>query len=108
MAIDTGTPVNPGSVEAQTQGAVFWALSATLYDGLYFKDGQIVQSNFHTYRVATLRDATRVSVDAMVSPDAPIGGAGETATPVIAPAVTNALSALMDRPRSLPIVSRFT
>lgn len=106
-AVDTGTPVNPGSVEAQTQGAVFWGLSATLYDGLFFRDGEIVQSNFHSYRVATLRDATKVHVDVMVSPDAPVGGAGETATPLVAPAVSNAIAALADRPRSLPIVSRF-
>ena len=29
--IDCGTAVNPGSVEAQMQGGIFWGLSAALY-----------------------------------------------------------------------------
>ena len=103
-SIDCGIPVNPGSVEAQTQGALFWGISAALYGKLEFADGQMVQSNFHDYRVATFRDTTRIEVDVMENTGSPIGGVGELATPLAAPAIANAIAALTDRPRSLPLV----
>ncbi len=104
-AIDCGTPVNPGSVETQTQGGIYWGLSAALYGKIEFVDGAVVQSNFHDYRVATFRDGPRVYVDVLESPDAPMGGAGEVSTPLVAPALANALAALTDRPRDLPLLS---
>ena len=102
-AIDCGTPVNPGSVEAQVQGGIFWGVSAALYGSIDFKDGQIVQSNFNNYKVATFRDAPKVIVDVMVNPDAPVGGVGETGTPTVAPAIANAIAAIADRRRDLPL-----
>lgn len=103
-AIDCGTPVNPNSVEAQTQGAIYWAVSAALYGNTTFKDGQIEQSNFHNYRLASLQNRLRIHVDVMSTPEARVGGVGETATPLPAPAIANAMAALTERPRSLPLI----
>lgn len=103
-AIDCGTPVNPGSVEAQAQGGLYWGVSAALYGKVEFEEGRMVQSNFHNYRVATFRDAPRVDVDVLVSPDATIGGVGELSTPLAAPAIANALAALTERRRTLPLI----
>ena len=69
-----------------------------------FENGAMIQSNFHNYRVATFRDAPRVEVDVMASPDAPVGGVGELAAPLPAPAIANAVAALTDRRRSLPLI----
>ncbi len=105
-AFDCGTPVNPGSVETQLQGGIFWALSAALYGELTFEDGAMVQSNLHNYRVATFLDAPKVHTDLIVDHDAEIGGVGEASPPVLAPALANALAALAPRSRRLPLQSR--
>ena len=40
----------------------------------------------------------------MVTPEAPIGGVGETSSPLVAPALANALAVLGDRPRDIPFL----
>ncbi len=104
-AIDCGIAVNPNSVEAQTQGGIFWGLSAALYGRIDFKDGAMVQSNFHNYRVAKFSDAPQIHVEVMKSPGAPIGGVGEASTPLVAPAIANAIAALSQRRRALPLTA---
>jgi isoquinoline 1-oxidoreductase beta subunit len=102
-AFDCGTPVNTGSVETQLQGGLFWGLSAALFGEITFEDGQMVQSNLHNYRVATFHDAPAIHTDLIIDHDAEIGGVGEASTPLLAPALANALAAIAKRPRSLPI-----
>jgi isoquinoline 1-oxidoreductase beta subunit len=103
-AFDCGTPVNPGSVESQVQGGIFWGLSAALFGELTFEDGAMVQSNLHDYRVATFHEAPRIHTELIVDHDAEIGGVGEASTPLLAPALANALAALAPRTRRLPLV----
>ena len=103
-AVDCGIPVNPGSVEAQAQGGLYWGLSAALYEKLAFEGGRMVQSNFHDYRVAAFHDAPRIHVDVLRDTGSPIGGVGELTTPLAAPALVNALAALAERRRTLPVV----
>lgn len=104
IAVDCGIPVNPGSVEAQAQGGFYWGLSAALWERIRFDKGAMLESNFHNYRVATFQSAPRIEVDVLRGTDSPIGGVGELTTPLAAPAITNALAALSDRKRSLPLV----
>ena len=66
--------------------------------------GAIRQSNFHDYRAVSFRDAPRITVEILDSPDAPVGGVGEISTPGIAPAVANAMAAMGDRPTDLPLI----
>lgn len=103
VAVDCGVAVNPDSVEAQMQGGVQFGLSAALYGKIDVKDGAVVQSNFHDYRVVRMADAPRVDVT-LVPSDGPVGGAGEPGTPPIAPAVGNALAVLGTRHRRLPML----
>jgi isoquinoline 1-oxidoreductase beta subunit len=102
-AIDCGLPVNPGSVEAQAQGGLYWGISAALFGKIEFDEGRMRQSNFHDYRVATFGQAPKIEVDVMRDPDAPIGGVGELTAPLVAPALSSALAVLGDRQRSLPL-----
>lgn len=104
-AFDCGTPVNTGSVETQVQGGLFWGLSAALYGKITTTDGVLEQSNLHNYRVATFFDAPKIHTDLIIDHDAEIGGVGEAATPLLAPALANALAAVGPRQRQLPLTA---
>ncbi len=103
-AVDCGVPVNPQAIEAQVQGSVHYALSAALYGKCDLKDGGVVQSNFHDYRIVSMRDAPRVEVE-LLPLGSPVGGVGEIGVPPLAPALCNALTVLDGkRRRVLPLV----
>ena len=102
-AIDCGTAVNPTGVAAQVEGAIIFGLSAALNGAITFKDGVVEQSNFHDYAPLRINEVPVVEVHIVPSSAAPTG-VGEPATPVIAPAVANAVAALNGkRLRSLPL-----
>ena len=91
-AVDCGLPINPDVVRAQMEGGIGFGLAAALSGAITFKDGQVEQSNFDDYPVLRLPDMPRVEVH-IVPSAAPPTGVGEPGTPVIAPAVANALFA---------------
>jgi isoquinoline 1-oxidoreductase beta subunit len=67
-------------------------------------DGKVDQSNFDTYRVLRMNEAPTVETYIVPSGNPP-SGVGEPGTPVIAPAVANALLALSKTPTTrLPFV----
>jgi isoquinoline 1-oxidoreductase beta subunit len=72
-------------------------------DDLIVEGGKIRQSNFHDYPMLRLNDAPDVEVHIILSGMEP-SGVGEPGTPVIAPAVANAVyAATGERLRSLPL-----
>jgi isoquinoline 1-oxidoreductase subunit beta len=102
-AVDCGVAVNPGIVAMQMESGVGFGLSAALTGAITLKDGMVEQSNFHDYRVLRMNEAPRIEVHIVPSGQKPTG-VGEPATPVIAPALANALAALGGKPiRSLPL-----
>jgi isoquinoline 1-oxidoreductase beta subunit len=102
-AVDCGTAVNPLAVEAQVQGSVAFGLGPVLHGAITLKQGRVQQSNFHDYEVLRLDEMPKVAVH-LVKSDAKMGGIGEPATAVVAPAVANAVFALTGkRLRSLPL-----
>jgi isoquinoline 1-oxidoreductase subunit beta len=104
VVIDCGFAINPQLVEAQMESAVTFGLSAALYGEITFKDGKPLQSNFDGYPVVRMNDAPQVEAHIVPSDAAPTG-AGEPATPPIAPAVANAIFALTQkRVRRLPMI----
>ncbi len=101
-AVDCGVCVNPLGVGAQIESAVAFGLGAALHGELTIREGQVVQSNFHDYRILRLHEMPRVEVHVVESREKS-GGAGEPGTPPIAPAVANAVFALTGkRLRELP------
>ena len=92
IAVDCGIAINPDIVVAQMEGGMGFGLSAALSSELTFSEGRVVQSNFHDYTVLRINQMPRVEVHIVKSAQAPTG-VGEPATPVIAPAVANALTA---------------
>jgi len=102
-AIDAGHVVNPLSVEMQTESAIVFGLTATLYGEITIKHGQVEQSNFHDYPMLRLADMPRVET-VIVPSEGFWGGAGETPVPPLAPALCNAIfAATGKRIRSLPL-----
>ena len=103
IAVDCGLAINPDVIRAQMEGGMAFGLSAALLSELSFADGAAQQSNFHDYQVLRIDQMPAVEVHIVASADAP-SGVGEPATPVIAPAVANALfAATGQRLRRLPL-----
>ncbi|MHC8367098.1 xanthine dehydrogenase family protein molybdopterin-binding subunit [Pseudomonas sp. ZT5P21] len=102
-AVDCGIAVNPMSIVAQMESAITFGLGFTLHSKLTFKNGQVVQSNYHDYQVLRLNEMPVVEVHIVPSTDKP-GGIGEAGVPPTAPAVANAVFALTgQRLRELPL-----
>ncbi|MET0088801.1 MAG: xanthine dehydrogenase family protein molybdopterin-binding subunit [Candidatus Thiodiazotropha sp.] len=103
IAVDCGIAVNPDAVRAQMEGGMGFGLSAVLESAITFKDGRVEQGNFDDYKVLRIDQMPQVEVHILASAQPP-SGAGEPATPVIAPAVANAVfAATGHRLRELPL-----
>jgi isoquinoline 1-oxidoreductase beta subunit len=102
-AVDCGVAVNPDIVRAQMESGIAYGLTAAMYGAITLKDGVVEQSNFHDYMPLRLTEMPRIGVYIARSDEKPTG-VGEPSTPVIAPAVANALAAATGkRIRALPI-----
>jgi isoquinoline 1-oxidoreductase beta subunit len=103
-AIDCGVAVSPDQIAAQMEGGTCYGLSAALYGEVTLTGGAVDQSNFDTYRVLRMSEAPTVETHIVPSGAAP-SGVGEPGTPVIGPAVANALLAISKTPTTrLPFV----
>ncbi|HYE50712.1 MAG TPA: molybdopterin cofactor-binding domain-containing protein [Azospirillaceae bacterium] len=104
VAIDCGLAVSPDQVRAQMEGGVMYGLSYSLFGEVRIEDGIVRNTNFDSYRVLRMDEAPEVEVHILPSAAAPTG-VGEPGTPVVGPAVANALLALTGEPTtSLPFV----
>jgi len=102
-AVDCGVAVNPNIIAMQMESGIGYGLSAALSGAITLKDGMVEQSNFHDYPVLRINQMPRVETHIVRSGEKPTG-VGEPATPVIAPALANAMLALNGKPvRALPL-----
>jgi isoquinoline 1-oxidoreductase subunit beta len=91
-AIDCGVAVNPDVVAAQMEGGIGYGLGAALKGEITIKGGVVEQTNFDGYDVLRMSEMPKVETY-IVPSAAPPTGVGEPGTPVISPAVANALFA---------------
>jgi isoquinoline 1-oxidoreductase beta subunit len=104
-AVDCGIAVNPDVIRAQMEGGIGYGLSAALHGAITLKDGMVEQSNFHDYQPLRINEMPVIEVHIVPSSEMPTG-VGEPGTPVVAPAVVNALRAATGkRIRKLPIAT---
>ncbi len=104
-AVDCGIVVAPDQVAAQMESGVCFGLSAALFGRVTLAEGRVQQTNFDTYRVLRVNESPAVETYIMASTNDPTG-MGEPGTPLIAPAVANAVLALSGRATtSLPFVT---
>jgi isoquinoline 1-oxidoreductase subunit beta len=101
-AVDCGQPVNPNGVVSQIEGGLIFGFSAALWGKIDVLNGQIVQSNFHDYRVMRINETPPIEVHIVPSTGAP-QGIGEAGTAIAFAALAAAIHAATGvRLRSLP------
>jgi len=93
LAVDCGVAVNPDIIRAQMEGGLGYGLSAVLESEITIGNGAVEQTNFDGYTVLRAAQMPELHVHIVPSAQAPTG-VGEPATPVIGPAVINALSSV--------------
>jgi isoquinoline 1-oxidoreductase subunit beta len=82
--------VQPDNIVAQTEGSVVYGMGMALSEQITIKDGEIQQSNFYDYTVMRMRDLPNIQVRIVPSDGRPTG-VGQMATPLVAPAIGNAV-----------------
>jgi isoquinoline 1-oxidoreductase beta subunit len=103
-AVDCGVAVAPDLIRAQMEGGVCFGLSSALRDRITLKNGLVEQTNFDAYQVLRMNEAPHVETFILPSGAHPTG-VGEPGTPVVIPAVANALFKATGKPTtSLPFV----
>ena len=91
-ALDCGIAVHPDNVVAQTESSIVYGLGLALTERITFRDGAVQQKNFYDYVVPRMRDIPELHIKLMPTPNRPTG-AGQMATPVVAPAISSAVAA---------------
>ena len=92
-AIDCGVAVQPDNVIAQTESSIVYGIGLALTESISIKNGAVEQSNFYDYVVSRNRDVPPMFVEVIQTDNKPTG-VGQMATPLITPAVSNAVMAL--------------
>src|SRR5438552_85237 len=86
LALDPGIAVQPDNVVAQTESSIVYGLGLALTERITIKDGAVRQSNILDYGVPRMHDIPELDVKLMSTPNRPTG-AGQMATPIVAPAI---------------------
>ncbi|MEO0425019.1 MAG: molybdopterin cofactor-binding domain-containing protein, partial [Pseudomonadota bacterium] len=103
-AVDCGLVLNPDIATAQMEGAVIMGLGLALETEVSFREGAVVNSNFHDYRVLRISDAPPEINVAFIGQENRSTGLGEPGVPTFAPALANAIYAAGgERHRALPM-----
>ena len=102
-ALDCGLAVHPKNIAAQMESGIAFGLTATLKSSIEFERGRARQSNFDDFQLLTMDEMPEVEV--YIAPSSrPPSAIGESAVPMIAPAVCNAIHAATGvRIRELPV-----
>jgi len=103
LAVDSGYVVNPDTCRAQAESNVVFGLGSMLYQENNVKDGRIVESNFHDFRLPQIAEMPKVET-VLVPTGGFWGGHGEPGILPLTAAVCNAIfAATGKRIRSLPL-----
>ena len=102
FAVDCGIAIHPDQVVAQIEGAAVTGLIQTKRAKVTVADGRVQERNFDAFPIPRMNEVPSIHVD-LVASDASPGGIGEVGTPLVAPAIGNAIFALTGkRLRDLP------
>lgn len=102
-AVDVGTALDPRNIEAQVQSGINFGLTAAMMGEITVANGEVQQSNFHSYNGIRINQAPPIAVKVLEN-GAKIRGIGEPGLPPAAPALANAICAATgQRIRELPL-----
>ena len=109
-AHDLGRAINPLLVEGQIEGGAAQGIGWALMENVQFEKGEIVNPNFHDYKLLTIKDIPKITslMVETIDPNGPFGakGIGECAMVPTAPAILNAIyDAVGVRIKDLPATS---
>ncbi len=93
VALDPGITVQPDNIVAQTESSVVYGLGFALYERITIDDGAVQESNFYDYHVPRLNEIPEIVVDVIPTDNHPTG-VGQMATPLVGPAIANAVAEL--------------
>jgi isoquinoline 1-oxidoreductase beta subunit len=88
--IDCGVAVQPDNVVAQTESSTVYGLGLALSERITIKNGAVEESNFHDYLVPRNEDVPPMHIEVIQTDNHPTG-VGQMSTPLIAPAISNAM-----------------
>jgi isoquinoline 1-oxidoreductase subunit beta len=91
--IDCGVAVQPDNVMAQTESSIVYGLGMSLIERINIKDGVVQESNFYDYRVPRMNEVPLMHIEVIPTDNHPTG-AGQMATPLVAPAISGAVMQL--------------
>ncbi|HKD30217.1 MAG TPA: molybdopterin cofactor-binding domain-containing protein [Xanthobacteraceae bacterium] len=92
-ALDPGIAVQPDNIVAQTESSIVYGLGFALWERITVDDGAVQESNFYDYHVPRLNEVPQMFIE-VVSTDNHPTGVGQMATPLVAPAIANAVAEL--------------
>ena len=82
--------MHPDNIIAQTESSIVYGLGLALTERITIEDGKVKQSNFYDYHVPRMKDIPEMHIKLIQTPNHPTG-AGQMATPLVAPAISNAV-----------------
>jgi CO/xanthine dehydrogenase Mo-binding subunit len=91
MAQDMGVVVHPDGARQQVEGCVTMGLGYSLYEQIRFKNGQVLDENFDTYRLPRFSDMPPIETILIANPNLPAQGGGEPAIVVMGALIANAI-----------------
>jgi isoquinoline 1-oxidoreductase subunit beta len=91
--IDCGVAVQPDNVVAQTEGSIVYGLGLALTETISIKNGAVEQNNFYDYHVPRMNQVPAMHIEVIATDNHPTG-AGQMATPLVAPAIASAVAEL--------------
>jgi isoquinoline 1-oxidoreductase subunit beta len=92
-ALDCGIAVQPDNVAAQTESSIVYGLGLALMERITIKDGAVEQSNFYDYLIPRMSDIPPMHIEVISTDNSPTG-VGQMATPLVTPAIGNAIAQL--------------
>jgi isoquinoline 1-oxidoreductase subunit beta len=91
--IDCGVAVQPDNVIAQTESSIVYGLGVTMSELISIKDGVVEQSNFYDYALPRMNEVPEMHIELIKTDNHPTG-AGQMASPLVAPCIANAVAEL--------------
>jgi isoquinoline 1-oxidoreductase subunit beta len=93
VALDPGIAVQPDNIVAQTESSTVYGLGFALSERITIDNGAVRQSNFYDYYVPRMNEIPEIVVEVVPTDNHPTG-VGQMATPLVAPAIGNAVAEL--------------
>ncbi|HEU5274688.1 MAG TPA: molybdopterin cofactor-binding domain-containing protein [Xanthobacteraceae bacterium] len=92
-ALDPGIAVQPNTIAAQTESSIIYGLGFALFERVTIDDGAVEQSGFYDYHVPRMNEIPETHIEVVPTDNHPTG-VGQMATPLVGPAIANAIAEL--------------